>query len=154
MSINVSIRPMADSDKEFIQTLSDRFTDFELMKWRDLDAMKEAQFRLLSSALTNKNENDDFFVAEDETILGFLHVTKNTDFFTGEEQGYISSVVVTKNGEGKGIGKKLMQYAEEWAKSKGYKQLVLNVFSNNERAVNFYSYLDYKPEVIKMVKEL
>jgi ribosomal protein S18 acetylase RimI-like enzyme len=33
--------------------------------------------------------------------------------------------------------------AEEWAKGKGYKQLVLNVFANNERAVNFYAYLNY-----------
>jgi ribosomal protein S18 acetylase RimI-like enzyme len=154
MSNSVIIRPLKESDKDFILTLSDRFTDFELMKWRDMDAMKDAQFRLLKDVLLSKDENDDFFVAEDEGILGFLHVTKNTDFFTGEEQGYISSVVVTKAGEGKGIGKKLMQYAEEWAKSKGYKQLVLNVFSNNERAVNFYSYLDYKPEVIKMVKEI
>jgi ribosomal protein S18 acetylase RimI-like enzyme len=85
-----------------------------------------------------------------------LHLTKNVDYFTGESQGYISSLAVSKEGEGKGkgIAKILMDKAEEWSKSKGYNQLTLNVFARNERALKFYSKLQYENEIIKRVKEL
>lgn len=60
---------------------------------------------------------------------------KNIDHFTEEEQGYISSIAVSDKAKGKGVAKKLMKTAEEWTKHKGYKQLILDVFSSNERAV-------------------
>lgn len=47
-----------------------------------------------------------------------------------------------------------MTKAEEWSSQKGYRQLILNVFINNDRAVNFYKHLNYEIEVVKMVKEL
>ncbi len=52
------------------------------------------------------------------------------------------------------VAKRLMTKAEEWAKEKGYKQLILNVFHNNELAVNVYKHLGYEIEVVKMVKVL
>lgn len=156
ISDNVSVRAMKNSEKEIILNMTERFTEFELMEWRNLDDLKQAQYRLLQESFVHKNENDDFYVAVDnyDKILGFLHVTNNIDFFTGEEQGYVSSIVVSTNGEGRGIGRKLMQKAEDWAISKGYKKIVLNVFAKNERAIKFYEKLNYQNEVIKMVKEL
>jgi GNAT superfamily N-acetyltransferase len=147
---------MKQSDKEAIFSISKRLTDFKLMGWRNRNAMKKAQLRISRESFEGYDPYADFFIAEDEVgkVHGYLHVTKNVDFFTREEQGFIHSIVVSKEGEGKGIAKKLMLKAEDWAKSKGYKQLVLNVFANNERAANFYSHLNYETEILKMVKEL
>jgi GNAT superfamily N-acetyltransferase len=147
---------MKESDKEAILRLSERFSDFELMGWRNPDAMKKAQLRIARASFESYDPNADLFIAEDHRgeVLGYLHVTRNVDFFTGEEQGFILAIVVSKDAEGKGVAKKLMLKAEEWTKVKGYKQLVLNVFANNERAVNFYSHLNYETENLKMVKEL
>ncbi|CAM3722990.1 GNAT family N-acetyltransferase [Mesobacillus zeae] len=47
-----------------------------------------------------------------------------------------------------------MEKAEEWSRQKGYRQIVLNVFSKNDRAVNLYKHLNYETEVLKMVKEI
>lgn len=154
--MKLTIRKMVERDKEFIVSLSTRFNEFNFMSWRDPQKMQEAQLKMAQESLNSENFDSDFFVAEDENqqLLGFLHVTKNTDFFTGENQGYVSSIAVSKEGEGRGVAKRLMEKAEEWTKSKGYKQLVLNVFANNQRAVDFYSYLNYEKEIIKMVKEL
>lgn len=154
--MNLSIRKMAEGDKEFIVGLASRFNEFEFMSWRDQKKMQSAQVKLAEEAVNNGDPDSDIFIVEDEqsNLLGFLHMTKTTDFFTGVEQGYVSSIAVAKEGEGKGIAKLLMKKAEEWTISKGYKQVVLNVFGNNKRAVDFYSHLDYQKEIIKMVKEL
>jgi ribosomal protein S18 acetylase RimI-like enzyme len=152
----INIRKMEQKDKRFIIEMSDRFTEFEFMKWRDPYKMKDAQRILAEEAVTTKDEDSDFFVAEDEkkNLLGFLHMTKHHDYFTGASQGYVSSIAVSKEAEGMGIAKKLMEKAEEWTKSKGYRQLTLNVFASNDRAVKFYSKINFETEIIKMVKEI
>lgn len=95
-------------------------------------------------------------MAEEETgeLLGFLEVKPHKDNLSGIEQGYIVAIAVSPQGEGKGVGKALMTKAEEWSSQKGYRQLILNVFIKNDRAVNFYKHLNYEIEVVKMVKEL
>lgn len=153
---DIIIRNMIESDKDFIIDLSARLADIEYMDWRDRQKMKDAQRKMAQEAISNRDQDSDIFVVEDgnKTLLGYLYITKITDFFTGVEQGYISSIAITKEGEGKGIGKKLIEKAEEWTKNKGYKQLSLNVFKCNERAVNFYTKLNFETETMRMVKEL
>jgi ribosomal protein S18 acetylase RimI-like enzyme len=156
MNARLIVRKMKESDNDFIVGLSSRCNEFEFMGWRDSKKMQDAQLQQAQNAINNTDPQSDIFVVEDENnnLLGFLHMTKSTDFFTGEEQGYLSSIAVSKEGEGKGIAKLLMEKAEEWTKNNGYKQLVLNVFANNKRAINFYSHLNFENEIIKMVKEL
>ncbi|WP_456279242.1 GNAT family N-acetyltransferase [Bacillus sp. AK128] len=154
--MSLTIRKITEEDESFILGLSTRFTEFDFMEWRDSKKMQDAQLIMAKESITNLDEDSDMFVVEDEmkNLLGFLHLTKNIDYFTGESQGYVSSIVVSKEGEGKGIAKLLMDKAEEWSKSKGYKQLTLHVFAQNERAVKFYEKLQYETEIIKMVKPL
>lgn len=37
-----------------------------------------------------------------------------------------------------GVGKKMMEIAEFWARKEGVERLQLSVFANNEKAINFY----------------
>ena len=147
MDSNLNIRKMDKTDEDFIIGLSTRFTDFDFMAWRDSNKMKDAQLKMAKESIEidNLSPDTDIYVVEDEKkiLLGFLHMTMHTDYFTGESQGYISSIAVSKDGEGKGIAKLLMNKAEEWTVSKGYKQMTLNVFAGNERAVNFYKNLNF-----------
>lgn len=151
----VEIRKMLAEDKNFIVDLSSRFYEFEHMDWRNKEKMKSKQLEIINDAIHSDDNESDIFVAHEGHVkLGFIHVTTSTDYFTGEKQGYLSLIAVAKEGEGKGIAKKLMCKAEEWSKSRGYKQLTLNVFSNNNRAVDFYANLNYQSEILKMVKVL
>ncbi|MBX4383842.1 GNAT family N-acetyltransferase, partial [Mycobacterium tuberculosis] len=74
------------------------------------------------------------------------------DYFSKEKLAYISAIAVTAEGEGKGVGKQLMRFAETWAKERGIKVLVLDVFSDNQRAVQFYEHIGYSQEIVKMTK--
>jgi GNAT superfamily N-acetyltransferase len=152
----MQIRPYKESDKEFIVSLAIRFTEFNLMSWRDPQQMEEVQFRIARESLDDPSPGTEIFVAEGETgeLLGFLEVKPHTDFLSGLEQGNIVAIAVSPQGEGKGVGKRLMEKAEDWAHQKGYRQIILNVFAKNDRAVNFYKHLNYEAEVLKMVKEI
>ena len=152
----MNIRPYKETDKAFLVSLSTRFAKFELMAWRDPQKMEEAQLKIAEESLSHPSLDTEIFVAEEETgdLLGFIEVKPHKDFLSGIEQGNIVANAVSSKGEGKGIGKSLMEKAEEWAQQKGYHQLVLNVFAKNDRAVNFYRHLNYETEVLKMVKEI
>ncbi len=152
--MNIHIRPINEHDHSFIIALAQRLDEVHYMEWRHKEEMRKAQERMAREAIATLDTDSSILIAENEDYqpLGYIHLTKNIDFFTGEEQGYISSIAVAEEGEGKGIGTLLMKRAEEWCKEKNYKQLVLHVFANNERAVRFYENLEYEVEVAKMVK--
>jgi hypothetical protein len=38
------------------------------------------------------------------------------DSFTNVKQGFIDSIAITKEAEGKGIGKALINFSEDWVK--------------------------------------
>ena len=147
------IREFNEKDKWHIVELSKRLSDINFMNYRDQDRMNEKQIELADVAIETNSAN--IFVAEENgEFLGFIELAVQNDYFTGEKQGYISSIAVLPEGEGKGIGKKLMKKAEEWASKQGLKVIVLEVFKSNQRAVSFYELLGYQQEIVKMTKEL
>jgi ribosomal protein S18 acetylase RimI-like enzyme len=96
------------------------------------------------------------FIAEDETgkRAGFLHLQTQTDYFKGEKVAYISDLAVDSSFEGQGIGRILLDKAEEWARAEGCHLLSLYVFSNNSRARKIYEKLGFMEEVTKYIKPL
>uniref|UniRef100_UPI0006CF836B GNAT family N-acetyltransferase n=1 Tax=Bacillus sp. JCM 19041 TaxID=1460637 RepID=UPI0006CF836B len=130
---------------------AERFSDISFMAYRDIEKMKQKQNELAQASV--ESDESTFFIAEQDGIfLGYIELKEETDYFTVEKTAYISAVAVASSGEGKGVGKKLMQKAEQWSKEKGLKQIVLDVFKANERAVDVYRHLGYDEEIVKMVK--
>ncbi|WP_088835174.1 GNAT family N-acetyltransferase [Paenibacillus tyrfis] len=152
----MKIRAYEETDQSFVVGLALRFMDFELMSWRDPKKMAEAQLRIAQESIQSPSPGTEIFVAEDEKgeRLGFLEVGPHHDKLNDTEQGSIVAIAVSPQGEGQGVGTRLMAKAEEWAKEKGYGQLILHVFHGNHRAVGLYKHLGYEIEVAKMVKEL
>jgi RimJ/RimL family protein N-acetyltransferase len=91
-----------------------------------------------------KADNQMVFVAENETgeLVGLLGAsgghfrrTHNTvEIFLGVLQAYT----------GQGIGRRLMQAAEDWARGWGARRLELTVMCHNERALALYHHLGYR----------
>ena len=55
------------------------------------------------------------------------------------EDGEIGAIYLREDAVGRGYGHALFTYAEEDLRAQGYRNLVLDVFSQNERAIAFYS---------------
>lgn len=72
----------------------------------------------------------------------------------GEHHTHIFLLYVMPEHRRRGIGKALMRYVEDWAVSRGDRQIGLQVFQANQPALNLYQQLGYQTQSLSMVKSL
>lgn len=156
VNTNVKIRRASIDDKEFIISLVPRLVEFGLPSWRDAAQLNATDVQLITDKLINQPEGTVIFIAEDDdaTPLGFIHLQSGTDYYIHEEHGHIADVIVAPEGEGRGIGRKLIEKGEEWARVQGYRWLTLSVFAQNIHAREVYNKLGYGEDMMKYVKPL
>ena len=152
----IRIRLASLRDKDFILSLVPRLVEFGPPTWRDVPQMITTDIQVLSEKLINQSSDIAIFIAEDKkgTPLGFVHLQTGSDYYNHEKHGHVANIIVAAEGEGRGIGRRLMEKAEEWARAQGYRWLTLSVFAQNLRAREVYKRLGYGEDIIKYVKEL
>ncbi|MEO8451367.1 MAG: GNAT family N-acetyltransferase [Gemmatimonadota bacterium] len=150
------LRPPLPSDEQFLIALTERLAAFPLPPWRTAAEVAAADHPILLDALRRPSPDSLVLVAEPEPgqRAGFIFATTRTDYFTGQPQGYIEVLAVVPGMERRGIGRALMDGAEQWARSLGYTQMTLNVFARNEAARAVYDRLGYEPELLRYWKQL
>jgi ribosomal protein S18 acetylase RimI-like enzyme len=96
------------------------------------------------------------WIAEDAagTVLGYLLLGEGGGFLTHEPHGFVFDVWVAPGHRGEGIGKFLINWANGWARSKGYRKIKLEVAETNPRARHVYEIHGYKTERRYMGKDL
>jgi ribosomal protein S18 acetylase RimI-like enzyme len=152
----IRTRPASISDKEFIISLLPRLIEFDLPPWRDGAQMIAVDIQVLSETILNPPAGSAIFIAEDDkgVALGFIHLETASEYYNHDKHGHIANIIVAAEGEGRGIGRVLMEKGEEWARSQGFRWLTLHVFAQNLRARDFYERLGYGEDIMKYVKEL
>ena len=94
-----------------------------------------------------KCKNRETFVYEyDNEYLGEVSIVfkkDDTDYCIPQKRLYLSRIIVKKEYRNKGIGKKLMNFIIEYAKSLNYKELSLGVNLDNYNALNLYVKLGF-----------
>lgn len=90
------------------------------------------------------------YVDELDEVMGYLFCAfkkqENTALFQDVTTLYIDDLCVDKAHQRKGVGKRLFEFAEEFAKQRGCYNLTLNVWSLNESALKFYQSLGLAPQ--------
>jgi ribosomal protein S18 acetylase RimI-like enzyme len=154
MNIELNIRKAEHADHKFILGLAGRFVAFELPPWRDRDESATGVHRDIERHLRERPDTSHFFVAEtaDGTRAGFLHLQATVDFFTGAPNCHISDIAVSPELDGRGIGSRLLAFAENWAKGRGCRFVTLAVFPGNTRARALYERHGYGVELLRMAK--
>jgi len=152
----ITIRPAEPADRTFILGLAERFVSFDLPPWRDHDETAAGVYHDIERHLHDRPETSHFFVAEtaDGTRAGFLHVQSTIDFFTGASNCHISDIAVEPDLDGRGIGSRLLAFAEAFAKGRGCRFVTLSVFPANTRARALYERHGYGVELVRMAKAL
>ena len=99
------------------------------------------------------------FVAEaDKNVVGLLYAEIEKE--EGDKWVYprkrvrIEEIAVLPEFSRKGIGKRLLQEAEKWAKKKKISDLILLTYAFNEGAIRFYETHGYEPYSIEMNKKI
>jgi ribosomal protein S18 acetylase RimI-like enzyme len=89
---------------------------------------------------------------EDEALIGFIWLYKHS--FFGEKRLHVNQIAVDGLYRGKGIGKRLIQEAENQASKECIKYLDLFVSEANSNAFNLYDRLGFETERRYMKKKL
>jgi GNAT superfamily N-acetyltransferase len=88
--------------------------------------------------LAKTSQPAETLIAEVNNIsLDFAHVSTHIDSISGGTSGTIPLLVVSPKSQGLGVGKVLIEHAEQWAKNLGCRLLHLDVFANNKKTAGF-----------------
>jgi len=154
----ITIRKALPGDAGFIAAHAHRLLNFDLPGWRanEKEKMIRADIQHITNALLKDDPEDCTFIAMDteNRECGFMRVALLKDYYTGEKHAHVNDIVVTSESEGKGVGKLLLQKADEWATENKVRWITLNVFEENRRARAVYEKQGYRMEWIKYLKQL
>jgi len=152
----IALRPACPEDRDFLHSLSPRLSGVPGPAWHDLAAMEGFQDRYMTATFAAVEKGAQTLVAwsADGKRLGYIHMRPFKDGVTDEPCGYVSLLALAEGAEGQGIAHRLMEAAESWARTQGYRFLCLDVFADNRRAVEFYERRGFQTETLRMVKPL
>jgi ribosomal protein S18 acetylase RimI-like enzyme len=96
------------------------------------------------------------FVArtEDGTLAGFVWVARSHNDFTGQLEASLLNQYVAEPYRGHGLGRRLMETAEDWAREQGLPRISLSVGAHNTIGQRLYESLGYQVETLRMTKRL
>jgi GNAT superfamily N-acetyltransferase len=91
---------------------------------------------------------------EDGEVVGFIHgfVHFTPDYFGSLKVGTIGHLFVLPEKQGLGLGKKLLEEAEQWLYSKNIHSIGLQVIFENQPAIGFWKKCGYEQELLQFRK--
>jgi ribosomal protein S18 acetylase RimI-like enzyme len=92
--------------------------------------------------------------AEDGTPAGFVWVARDQNDSTGQLEALLLNQYVAEGYRGQGLGRRLMETAEEWARGQGFPRISLAVGVGNTIGQRLYESLGYQAETLRMSKKL
>lgn len=97
-----------------------------------------------------------FLYIEDNKCVGLISgciYNEETDTydFKCSKRGNISELVVKKEYRSKGIGKKLLNYMENYLKNNDCEKIMIGVFAYNDKALKFYNENGYHIRMLEMI---
>ncbi len=159
----MTIRPYQEQDKSRIVQL---FQDFQTYL-ANLDPMGLIQVDprygslKVQELITQLNEENIFLVAQEDSIvigcvLVSIYTTNDIEKieWSVEKYGEIKELFVDVEYRAKGVGKKLVEAAEQYVKEKGCGAMFIEVFLPNTSAKQFYEKLGYEDRSVEMMKLL
>lgn len=78
--------------------------------------------------------------------VGCLWLGEAIDQRTGDRQAYVFLLYVAPKHRHQGLGTALMQHAQHWAQQQGYQHMSLQVFEDNDAAMQLYTKLGFQSQ--------
>lgn len=103
-------------------------------------------------SLLQRKMSDEVFILGDQQ--GMLWMGMHVDPYTASPTGYLLGIYVSDGLRGRGIGKELMECAEQWCRDKGMLTMQLSVGEANSRALQLYGSMGYEPRMTVLTKQL
>lgn len=150
----IRIRIALASDRDALLVMAERLQE-GVAPWRDPHQVRRAVTDWVRESLAKLSDpGKAAFVAErNGEVVGFVCVSERSHF-TGDVDTYIGELVVAKRAEGSGIGRALVEAAEDWGRSRGRKRVAVDTGAANAPARRFYAALGYEEEDITVSRAI
>ena len=111
-----------------------------ILKQEQVDYMLNMMYSETTLKIHFENPNYRYYlIKEDEVFLGFI----GFEFHNNMETTKLHRIYFLKEAQGKGLGKKALEFVKNEAKKSGDKRIILTVNKNNQ-AKNFYEFKGFK----------
>jgi ribosomal protein S18 acetylase RimI-like enzyme len=150
----VAILPFSVDHQPFLARVAPRIHPGRTVSPRDPAAFDQFFAGLQHGRLLTEPGAEAFVATLDGEPCGLVSVHPDKDYFTGHPRAYVDILVVASEAEGRGVGRALMDHVERWACERGFHEVVLDVFADNQRAIGFYERQGYRADHIRMAKPL
>lgn len=94
-----------------------------------------------------------FLATIEDKIAGFIYMSIRHDYVEGANSspvGYVEGIYVKPEYRHMGIGRILVEKGEEWAKSKGCKEIATDILYDNINSYNFHRKVGFR-EVSRLI---
>ena len=152
-----TIRPEEDeADRVFIRELNARLSGVIEAPTHSKEEVVAFQDRFTASAWSPDAGESATFVAvrTDDRRLGYVTVRESADEIANERCGYIALLAVVADAEGEGVGQSLLEAAQRWTSEMGFSRVALDVFASNLRGQRFYEAAGFRPETVRLIKQV
>jgi GNAT superfamily N-acetyltransferase len=150
--VTVLVRPCAAGDAAAVAGLAARLT-IGVAAWRDPEAVLAAVRAWVAESAAPGFEGAAFVAEDGGEVVGFASAS-TVEHFAGEVDAYVGELVVAAPAEGRGVGGRLLEAAEAWAREQGFRCLTLTTGAANDRARAFYAARGFLEEDVKLTKVL
>jgi diamine N-acetyltransferase len=155
----VKIRQAIQQDIEALQTLSMQNHEFHLEQSPDYFNKIDKLYKESDWQGFIENSSCCVLVIEDDSnVIGFALIrliNKNVAPHLREKRtAFISDFCIHQNWRGRGLGKKLFQACEEWAREQNAEELGLAVWTFNNHAIQLYEAMGMRDIYRQMRKPL
>jgi putative acetyltransferase len=139
MSQNQKIREFLESDLEQIYNI---YFDKSVQPFMLFNPMSLSEFEKVWEGVLR--EKKVFVLEKNNKVLGFVGITMGVGMQS--HIATISTYAVKPEKQGKGFGKKLLEFAIEKAMKKGATRITLYAETDNKKAIGFYKRMGFVEE--------
>lgn len=127
--------------------------DFKKFIIEEIDSDEEYFYEIVMEKIVVEKEG---CYGRGEKVIGYVlcFLKDKSDFYKENKVGYIDGVYVDENCRGKGLGRLLMNRAEEFCKLKEVNNISLSVKFKNVKAISLYKELGFMESDIIMYKSI
>jgi ribosomal protein S18 acetylase RimI-like enzyme len=152
--MRIEVRRFEQRDREAVLALAPRLAE-GVAAWRRPEAVLSAVERWVLQAVAHAGEPGRFlFVAAVHgEVVGFV-AGEERDHWSGDLDLYVGELAVASDREGKGVGRSLVHAVVEHGKEVGAAHITLETGHANRGARDFYHRLGFKPEDVRLTREI
>ncbi|MFT7533552.1 MAG: ribosomal protein S18 acetylase RimI-like enzyme [Gammaproteobacteria bacterium] len=151
--MTITIRDAQQSDQPAIASLFPRLAAFDIPHDRLPEQLYQGDLEHLAEWLSGEEFGCSVLVAESaEEIAGVVVIRLREEMLSGAPSAHVEVLAVDEKFIRQGLGKRLMQCAEDRVLSQGAESVTLHVFAVNHTARALYESLGYSGELLRYRK--